>query len=216
MDMNAELTALLITAATLGVVHTLTGPDHYVPFTVMAKARNWSWGRTMWITTLCGLGHVGSSILLGAIGIAFGIGMAKLELIEGYRGSVAAWLFILFGLGYMIYGIWKARHKHEHKHIDPSGKVNITPWILFTIFAFGPCEPLIPILMFPAAESSVSGIIWVSVVFTLTTIGTMLIMVSALLAGIRVMPMRTIERYMHAIAGFTILMCGVAIEFLGL
>ncbi|HOD34406.1 MAG TPA: hypothetical protein PLR20_01590 [Syntrophales bacterium] len=29
-----------------------------------------------------------------------------------------------------------------------------TPWVLFTIFVLGPSEPLIPVLMFPAARNA--------------------------------------------------------------
>lgn len=237
--MNSEILALSATAAALGFFHTLAGPDHYLPFIVMSKARNWSYVKTIWITVLCGLGHVGSSIVLGAIGILFGLGVARLEIFEGYRGSVAAWLFILFGLGYFIYGLWAGirnkahrhvhvhddgsvhRHGHEHRdehsHQGPSArKVNLTPWILFTIFVFGPCEPLIPVLMYPAASQSASGVAIVAGVFSLVTIATMLTMVLLPLAGLKLLPVKWLERYMHAIAGFTILICGIGIEFLGL
>jgi nickel/cobalt transporter (NicO) family protein len=243
--MSPEITALAITAASLGFFHTLTGPDHYIPFIVMAKARNWNRIKTIWITILCGIGHVMSSVVIGLIGVATGIAVARLEFIEGYRGNVAAWLFILFGLGYFLWGLRKAIknnphrhfhqhgeevhvHGHEHEHLHsniaephehthaPEKKVNITPWILFTVFVFGPCEPLIPILMYPAAEQSVSGMVLVTAVFSLTTIGTMLAIVLLSISGIKFFPMQRMERYMHAIAGATILLCGIAIEFLGL
>ncbi|MFH0895629.1 MAG: sulfite exporter TauE/SafE family protein [Bacteroidota bacterium] len=243
--MSPELTALVITAASMGFFHTLTGPDHYIPFIVMAKARSWNRVKTMWITFLCGLGHVLSSVVIGLIGVATGIAVARLEFIEGYRGNVAAWLFILFGLGYFLWGLRKAirnkPHRHFHQHGDevhvhghnheqshahvpeahehkhkPEKKVNMTPWILFTIFVFGPCEPLIPILMYPAAEQSISGMAMVTAVFSLTTIGTMMTVVLLSLTGIKFIPLQKMERYMHAIAGATILLCGLAIEFLGL
>lgn len=249
--MNEQIIALSITAASLGLVHTLAGPDHYLPFIVMAKARKWSYLKTVWITVLCGLGHVGSSIVLGFIGIALGLGVAKLEIFEGYRGSVAAWLFILFGLGYFIWGLIRGiknkkhqhlhmhqnkdvhyhghvhEHVHDHAHGQPDEtvipeahdhkhKVNMTPWILFTIFVFGPCEPLIPLLMYPAAQSSIGGTIIVSGVFSIVTITTMVTMVLIPLFGIKIFPTRWLERYMHAIAGATILICGLGIEFFGL
>ena len=243
--MTPELTALLVTAASMGFFHTLTGPDHYVPFIVMAKARNWNRIKTAWITFLCGIGHVLSSVVIGLIGVATGIAVAKLEFIEGYRGNVAAWLFILFGLGYFLWGLRKAirnkPHRHFHQHGDDvhvhghhhdhdhenaaeahghehthEKKVNITPWILFTIFVFGPCEPLIPILMYPAAEQSYSGMALVTAVFSLTTIGTMMTVVLLSYSGLKFIPLQKMERYMHAIAGATILLCGLAIEFLGL
>lgn len=54
--MSHELVILTVTAASVGLIHTLIGPDHYLPFIVLAKARNWSVLRTGWITFLCGLG----------------------------------------------------------------------------------------------------------------------------------------------------------------
>lgn len=240
--MNNEILALSITAVSLGFIHTLAGPDHYLPFIVMSKARNWSTLKTIFITTLCGIGHVGSSIVIGIIGIAFGLSVAHLEVFEGHRGSVAAWLFILFGFGYFAWGLWrgmrnKKHHHHPHVHDDGSyhkhphhhsltkehdhehpqeKKVNMTPWILFTIFVFGPCEPLIPLLMFPAAKQSTSGVIVVATVFSVTTILTMITMVLLPLFGLKMLPMKFLERYMHAVAGFTIFICGIGIEFMGL
>jgi len=36
----------------------------------MGKACNWSYSKTLWLTFVRGIGHVGSSIVLGVIGIA--------------------------------------------------------------------------------------------------------------------------------------------------
>lgn len=230
---------LLITAASIGFFHTLFGPDHYVPFIVMAKARKWSVVKTTWVTFLCGLGHVGSSILLGSIGVAFGIGVNKLVFIESGRGNIAAWLFIAFGLVYFIWGMRQAYRKKPHKHIhvhsdgtyhshdhthqdrhlhvhDQPKKKNITPWVLFVIFVLGPCEPLIPILMYPAATNSISGMILVSIVFAVITITTMLGIVLAGSFGLNYLPLGRLERFTHAIAGATILLSGIGIQFLGL
>ncbi len=236
--MDQELTILVITAASIGFFHTVFGPDHYLPFIVMSKARGWSMFKTAWLTVLCGLGHVGSSIILGLIGIAFGIGISNIEIFESFRGNIAAWLFIAFGLVYMIWGIKRAirnkphthihihsdgnahSHKHvhgdEHMHVHKDGKANLTPWILFTIFVFGPCEPLIPILMYPAAQSSIHGMVIVASVFSVATISTMLAVVLISSYGIKLIPLGKMERYSHALAGATILLSGVGIQFLGL
>lgn len=79
--MNTNLMPLYITAATIGFVHTVFGPDHYLPFVVMSRARKWSLMKTALLTLFCGLGHIMSSIVLGALGILLGIGVMKLELI---------------------------------------------------------------------------------------------------------------------------------------
>lgn len=241
--MTPELAALSATAVTIGFLHTVAGPDHYLPFVVMAKARKWSTGKTAAVTALCGLGHVGSSILIGAIGIAFGLGVAKLEVFEGVRGDLAAWLFVLFGLAYFVWGLVRGlkNRGHHHLHVHADGTVhadhpprtgadgvaaghlhpgpkpaNMTPWILFTIFVFGPCEPLIPLLMFPAAKHSPGGVVLVAAIFSLATIATMEAMVLLPAAGLKLLPMKFLERYMHAVAGFTILACGLGMIVLGL
>jgi hypothetical protein len=56
--MTHEIWILIATAASIGFFHTILGTDHYLPFIVMSKARNWSMVRTAVITSLCGLGHV--------------------------------------------------------------------------------------------------------------------------------------------------------------
>ena len=173
--------------------------------------------------------------MIGAIGIAAGIGVSRLEGIEGVRGNLAAWLFFAFGLAYMAYGFWRilskkphkhihlhndgSTHEHEHVHADEHShyhKPNITPWILFTIFVLGPCEPLIPVLMVPAANSSTWGIVQVSLVFSLVTIVTMVIMVILTSYGLKFIKLGKLERYTHAIAGATIALSACAVLFLGL
>jgi sulfite exporter TauE/SafE len=233
--MTDNLTALTITAASLAFVHTVLGPDHYLPFIVMSRARKWTIYKTSWVTLLSGFGHVISSILLGTIGIGVGIALNKLEFMESVRGDLAAWLFVLFGLGYMSWGIYRAvknkphkhihyhgngtSHVHEHTHLeehDHTHKNNITPWILFTIFFLGPCEPLIPLLMYPAAKNSSWGVAQVSIVFGLVTILTMLVLVLLASYGLKFVRLGKMERFIHAIAGATILLSGIAILFLGL
>jgi len=231
-----EITILAFTAASIGFFHTLFGPDHYLPFIMMSKARNWKMRKTMLITFLCGLGHVGSSIVLGFIGISVGIAISKIEMFESFRGNMAAWAFIVFGFVYLIWGIRQAfrnkphthlhihgdgsehehlhSHKKEHSHVH--GKKNITPWVLFTIFVLGPCEPLIPILMYPSAKNSIIGLVFITLIFAIVTISTMMTVVYLASLGYKFVPMKKMERFSHAIAGFIIMFSGLGIQLLGL
>jgi sulfite exporter TauE/SafE len=236
--MSSETLILTGTAATLGFVHTILGPDHYLPFIVLSKARSWKAGKTTLITLLCGMGHVLSSVVLGFIGIALGTAVFKLEAIEAFRGEMAAWLLIGFGFTYAIWGIRRGiRNKpHEHVHIHEDGEAHahvhshtgshshvhtgqsraLTPWILFTIFVFGPCEPLIPLVMYPAAKGNILSVALVALVFGIATVGTMLAAVLLSFYGLKRLPIRPLERYAHALAGFAIFLSGGAIKFLGL
>ncbi|MHC5095358.1 MAG: urease accessory protein UreH domain-containing protein [Planctomycetota bacterium] len=236
--MDNSIIILCGTAASIGLIHTALGPDHYLPFIMMGRARRWSLAKTAWITFLCGLGHVLSSVLLGLAGVLLGIQVMKLEVLEAFRGSIAAWLLIGFGFAYFLWGIRRAilnrphrhvhshgdagKHEHEHTHLSDHAhvhdekKTNMTPWILFTIFVFGPCEPLIPLLMYPAAEKSVLGTILVAAVFSAVTVGTMLTIVLLSSWGVAFVKLGRMERYTHAVAGATICASGLAIQFLGL
>lgn len=236
--MENDISTLLTAAATIGFVHTVLGPDHYLPFVVMSKSGRWSMAKTSLVTFICGVGHVAGSIVLGLLGVSLGLALAKLEAFESFRGDLAGWGLVILGLGYTVWGIFHAmknkphthmhdhpegEHEHLHEHTDEHGHVHevkgkalFSPWALFIIFVFGPCEALIPLLMYPAAEGSTLGLALVTLVFAAATIGTMLIIVLGASYGLKMIPMKKLERFTHAIAGFTILLCGVAIQFLGL
>jgi len=236
--MNDSITLLSVTAVSIGFIHTILGPDHYLPFIVLSEAKKWNLRKTMFITFLCGLGHVLSSVVLGLVGIAVGISVSKLVNIETFRGNIAAWLFIAFGLVYMIISIRNLirNRKHSHVHLHPGGEkhfhehnhhlehthihdkkiVNTTPWVLFLIFVFGPCEPLIPILMYPAAKHNIAGAVTVSVLFSFVTIATMMSVVLIFKLGLNKINLKPLEKYGHLIAGTTIFLSGMAIQFLGL
>lgn len=238
---DVTLLGLLGTAAFIGLFHTLAGPDHYIPFIAMSKVGRWSLTRTMVITLACGIGHVLSSVLLGLVGIAASVALARLEWFEGLRGDLAAWLLLGFGLAYMVWGVRRAirnrphahlhvhadgevhRHTHAHheEHVHPHPAVvgddamtdgnagaRMTPWILFTIFLFGPCEPLIPILMYPAVQLSYWTVALVTLTFAVCTIGTMLVVVTAAYLGLVRLSSSRLERYSHAVAGAALAACG--------
>lgn len=215
--MHSELLLLVVTAATVGVLHTIVGPDHYIPFIAMAQTRNWSSRRTALVTALCGLAHVGSSVVIGLGGLYFGANVLKLQALESSRGEVAGWLLLGFGIAYMIWGFRRAiRPRVSMKAMPEESRGSLTPWILFTVFVFGPCEPLIPVLMYPAATASLFALIAVTTVFGLFTIGTMLTVVLASNHGLSLLSTPRIARYSHALAGFAIAICGAGVQFLGL
>jgi nickel/cobalt exporter len=236
-----EIKTLLIAAGSVGFIHTVLGPDHYVPFIVLSWARRWSTLKTGIITILCAMGHIGSSVVLGLIGVSLGLAVENLTGVESLRGRVAAWLLIAFGLVYTIWGLRRIHrsHLHEHSHSHLTGEEHdhththshfgehthihdiqsmksLTPWILFTIFVFGPCEPLIPFVMYPAAQGRFFDLVAVVAVFGTVTLAVMLGVVFLGRAGVNFLPVKKVERYSHALAGATILLCGLAIEFLGL
>jgi sulfite exporter TauE/SafE len=234
----SEAQILLVTAASVALLHTLLGPDHYLVFTAMGKARDWSLARTLRITTICGLGHVTSSIIIGAVGILAGAQLASLVEIEGVRGNLAGYALLAFGLMYFVWGLKKAGRGHVHSHIhihedvvhdhahdhhadhahvhEEGAKNSITPWAIFIVFVLGPCEALIPLFMYPAAQQSGALVVAVAVVFGIVTLLTMLAAVAITTIGLEKLKLPPTGRYAHAVAGASVALCGAAISFMGL
>ncbi len=241
--MENEL-VLLWGAASIAFVHTLLGPDHYLPFVAVGKARGWSLPKTGLITLMCGVGHSIGSILLGFIGVYASGYVTGLLNIESVRGDVAAWALLCFGILYAAWGIRKSfsarshdhwhthadgvRHTHNHNHQSDHAHVHaekaaqkfsmkiFAPWALFIIFILGPCEPLIPLMMVPAAAGNYMGVAMTVGIFTAVTITTMLSVVMLSSWGLKSVSTNGLQKYSHAFAGGTISLCAVGMLAFGL
>ena len=209
--MPHDLLALTITAATIAFFHSLLAPYHYLPFIAMGRAGSWSRSRTLCIAALCGSGHVLGSVILGVVGIGIGAAVSDLEVFESARENLSAWALLFFGIVYTAWGLRKGLrpHAHSHAHAHPDDGAKSTPWVLFTIFILDPCAPLIPILMVPALQHSLTGVIWVVSVFAVVTLVTMVGLVFVGLVGIDALPELRIQRFSHAVAGIALSVCGI-------
>lgn len=232
--MSSETWILLLSTLSVAFIHTAAGPDHYLPFIVLSKARNWSFAKTLRWTMICGLGHIGSSVLL-ALGVAaLGWSLSSLQWLEGVRGSLAGWALLVFGMLYAAWGLYRLFSNRAHKHFDmqengdlyvfehqhgasptTTQKFKVTPWVMFIIFLLGPCEPMIPLLYFPALKNNGMLMVTLIVLYTIVTLFTMLLMVTIGYKGYRFFKLEKAEKYMHLVAGFTILLCGAGMLFFG-
>ena len=234
-SLEATSSALLGTTATVAVVHTVLGIDHSLPFVVLARARGWTLKHTAAITALCGAGHVASSVLIGAFGAAIGATFDSLVWIESARAELAAALLIGFGLAYAAWAGWRSlrgvTHSHLHTHADGTvhnhshdhhGEhmhpqlvgASLTPWALFVIFVFGPCEPLIPLMVVPAMSQSWTLVAAVVGVFGALTIGTMVAAVILGYRGLHLADSLQIARHADVLAGLVVAASGAAVLFL--
>ena len=235
MELTGFSLSILAAAGGVAFVHTLLGPDHYLPFIVLARARSWSTTRTLVVTAVCGLGHVASSVLLGGLGVIFGVAVARIEGVEGARGDLAAWALVAFGLAYAVWGLRHALRKskgiaththHGHVHVHAHGDAEhshehgmgsrLSFWALFLIFVLGPCEPLIPLFVLPASRGDWALAVATATVFTVVTLATMVGLTAAALTGARQIRLGRLERWSHTLAGSVIAVSGLAIIFLGL
>lgn len=228
---------LLGTTGTVAVAHTLLGVDHSLPFIALGRSRQWSLQRTVAVTAVCGIGHVASSVAIGGVGAIAGVTLDSLAWVESARGQVAATLLIGFGLTYAAWAGLKIRrgatHSHLHSHADGtvhdhphshqgdhlhphSGGAGLTPWALFVIFLFGPCEPLIPLMVVPAMSGSWVVLAAVIGVFGVLTVLTMTVTVAV---GYRVcgaVPRSGLAPVADLAAGLAVAASGAAVLLLGI
>jgi hypothetical protein len=183
---------------------------------------------------ICGLGHIASSVLLGLLGAALGWSMASITWLENIRGGIAGWLMLLFGLCYGCWGLYRAYQNNPHKHFDletggdiyvyehkhgesvtPPNRHKLTPWVMFIIFILGPCEPLIPLLYFPAAKDNWAGMLLLILVYSFVTLFSMVTLVLLGRRGISLFKSETMERHVHSLGGLTIFICGAGMLLMG-
>ncbi len=206
---------LIVGGASVAFFHAVA-PDHWLPFVALARGSRWSMGRLGMIATLAGTGHVLSSLLLGLLGVWAGWAVHRMEGVEAWRGGVAIWLLIGFGVAYALWGLKHAQHAHPHVSVQDAVKAYATRrvWLLIAILVFGPCEPLIP-LMFLAYKEGMTAVWMVAGVFSVVTVGMVVGQSCLMYAGMRLINVPWMERYAHALAGLVIVLTAVVVMLTG-
>ena len=194
----------MLTAATVGALHSL-GPDHWLPFAALARARNWTPLRTARLAFFCGLGHVTVSALLGILAVI--IGREAVETFGTTVHSSAPLLLIAFGFVYMLWALLR-RHQHEHGR-------RLSEWGLFVLFCCDPCIALIPMIVAASARGwgAVGAVI---VVYEIATVAAIIVLVHLAHAGARQVRFPWLDRYGDAIAGAAIICLGTLVTVLGI
>jgi ABC-type nickel/cobalt efflux system permease component RcnA len=109
---------LVVTVAVVGVLHTIV-PDHWAPIVVLARQQGWSPARIARSAALAGVGHVTTTLVLGAllwiVGATVAVRYAHLV------SLVSALALLGFGL-WIAYQGWRevqadADHEHGHSHM---------------------------------------------------------------------------------------------------
>jgi hypothetical protein len=198
--------ALIITAALIGSIHTLA-PDHWVPFAALGRARKWSAWRTARTTLLCGFGHVTVSAALGILALI--AGLKAVHAMGSRLESYATVLLIAFGLAYMLWGFWRSS---VHAHARPDS--NTSERALFLIYSADPCVAVIPMIMAASARGWMA-VALVTIAYEIATIATMIVLATGLLHGVKRMTLHWADHYGDAVAGGVIVFVGVAMLVLG-
>lgn len=71
------------------VAHTITGPDHYLPFVAIGKIRGYSLKKTLTLTFFCGIGHIVSALMIAVAFGVLGVSAMRFKRLEQYAHEIA-------------------------------------------------------------------------------------------------------------------------------
>lgn len=227
LDLGREASLLLVVsvAASVGFLHTLAGPDHYLPFVALRQACRWSKRRTFLVTLACGFGHCASSVLLAFGATLIGATVMRADSTSLWRGDLAAGAFVLLGIVWIAIGLHRAKNgRRLVLKAQESGQVfDAFPeapgrrlgWSLFLIFVLGPCEWLVPASLIILGKSGWPAFWLLVIIYSAVTMATMLGTVFLLVLGVQRLPSQWVAKHAMTLGGGSVLACGL-LMFLGL
>jgi len=193
---------LVITVAVVGVLHTIV-PDHWAPIAVIARQRGWSRRETARVAAGAGLGHALSTIAIGVL--AF------------FAGALAAQRFghainLASGVALILFGLWTtiAAIRELTVTVDavPSSSVLPARTALMLVLGSSPSIETVPTFL-AAAPLGIAALVALSLVFSITTIGTYVVTCVLSVAGLEQFRYAPIERYGEVISGVLVSIIGV-------
>lgn len=221
---STVLTTVAATGFTVAFLHAAI-PTHWLPFVLVARARNWGWPKTLAVTALAGLGHVALTSVLGLAIAWFGFQLEeKVEWFSRFAGG----LLLAFAVFYF-WRQWTGRgilHHHPpggHHHADEhcgqererthwDAELKDSPLVsskagdwaaisgLFVMLTLSPCEAFLPVYL-SGVQFGWRGFIVLSVILAVATLAGMTIFTWLALVGFAKFRLKTFERYEAGLLG---------------
>lgn len=214
---SAALTTIAATGFSVAFFHAAI-PTHWLPFVLVAQERGWTRGKTLAVTALAGLGHVGLTSLLG-LGIAW-FGFQLEEKMEAFPW-VAGGLLLVFS----VYYAWRqlagrgichhnppGGHHHASEHCgeeegshwqeelrdSPLVSARTGEWTaisgLFVMLTLSPCEGFLGVYL-SAVQFGWLGFFVLSGILAVATLAGMALFTWLALIGFRRVRLKSFERY---------------------
>ncbi|HKB57221.1 MAG TPA: hypothetical protein VKC51_06495 [Lacunisphaera sp.] len=240
---SAVLTTIAATGFTVAFFHAAI-PTHWLPFVLVSRARGWSRGKTLAVSALAGLGHVGLTSLLG-LGIAwFGFQL------DAQLGRLFPWMAggVLIAIG--LFYFWRqvsgrgvghhhvlgthhheteqCGHEHDHSHWEEEMKDSALvsqkkgDWAaisgLFLMLTLSPCEGFLPVYL-SGVQFGWRGFFVLSAILALGALAGMMLFTWLTLVGMERLPLQKFEHYEAAMLGAMFCLLGVlliVLETMGL
>lgn len=235
---DTVLTTVAATGFTVAFFHAAI-PTHWLPFVLVARAREWSRGKTMIVTSLAGIGHVGLTSLLG-LAIAF-LGFQLDERFGEVFPLLAGGLLLVFaavyfwrqatGRGIMHHHLPGSSHHagehcgHEHGHSHWDEEMEGSPLVstkagewaaisgLFVMLTLSPCEGFLPVYL-SGVQFGWRGFWVLSAILAIATLAGMTLFTWLALIGFERFRVKAFERYEAGLLGALFLVLGLVVILL--
>jgi hypothetical protein len=200
---SKEALLLVFAVVAVGVLHTLV-PDHWVPITLLARARHWTRAQTARAAFGAGLGHTLSTLAIGLVvwlaGVAFA---ARFGNVVSVLSGVA-----LIGFGaWIAIGAWRELRAHHDCHDHERDSMG-TRTSLMLILGSSPMLEGIP-AFFAAAKFGPGLIALMSLCFAVSTIATYVALCTLSGAALERLHLGPLERYGEVLSGAVIAIVGI-------
>ena len=182
---SAILYSLVSVGFSAAFIHSIL-PNHWLPFVLVGRIRNWRIGKVLGVTAIAGGGHVLFTTLLGFVMVYAGIQV--LPSIEEYIRPLIAFILAAVGIYHTIYYFLRKGHYHA----KPSDKATIIS--LFLMLTFSPCEAFLPIYL-TAVPFGWKAFLALSVVLAMATLSGMLFFTALSFQGALKLNLHFLEHY---------------------
>ena len=205
--MESARAVLVGVVAGVGVLHTMV-PDHWVPITVVARARRWTAAQTARAALIAGTGHVVSTLLIALV--VWFAGVAFAQRFGSLVATVSSLALIAFGL-WIALASWRelraARHHHDHDHGHDHDATGSSRTALLLILGSSPMVEGIP-AFFAASKYGAGQLALMAVVFAAATIATYVALCVWSVLGLRRVSLGRLEPYGEVLSGLIVAAVG--------
>lgn len=199
---------LIAGSLTLSLLHALI-PNHWLPVLAIARKENWSVNKATKVTLIAGLAHALSTVLIGFI-----IGVAGIQLAANmnyFTAYIAPSVLIALGV-FFIYQHHTHKHFHLHRHKEIVSDKKVIVSLVVAMF-FSPCFEIEAYFLMAGARG-----LWlvslIALLYTVVTVGGMVIWVSITYRGLLKLNWHTLEHNAGIITGITLVLTGILSFFI--